>query len=281
MEPQPPEPVAVLSRRGQERGAAENGAPRAGPSPVRQEHTVIIEPRPGSKDEEEDAGSEPETGDPEEAAGCGEKAWLYPELPWGAPPEWDKAYMRGANFLAVWEIVTFVCCLYVAVSVPYNVTFAEMQENLITQGGGDVANDCVFKHLDEFRPMRFWLSIADLVVDGIFYVDILFNFHVAVWEISKDGSPHWVLIDDLPSIRRRYLRQGFLTDIVGQIPWQYSDCFLEGLPIVKILRLFRLLKLLRLHRLKRMIVALYRKFPSMELFITGLELLVTESSKIT
>ena len=65
MAPQPPEPVAVLSRRGQERGAAENGAPRAGPSPVRQEHTVIIEPRPGSKDEEEDAGSEPETGDPE------------------------------------------------------------------------------------------------------------------------------------------------------------------------------------------------------------------------
>ena len=37
----------------------------------------------------------------------------------------------------------------------------------------------------------------------------------------------------------------------------------------------RLLKLLRLHRLKRMIKALYRKFPSMELVITGLELLVT------
>ena len=25
----------------------------------------------------------------------GIKAWLYPELPWGAPPEWDKTYMRG------------------------------------------------------------------------------------------------------------------------------------------------------------------------------------------
>ena len=36
-----------------------------------------------------------------------------------------------------------------------------------------------------------------------------------------------------------------------------------------------LLKLLRLHRLKRMIKSLYRKFPSMELVITGLELLVT------
>lgn len=35
-----------------------------------------------------------------------------------------------AWFLALWEILTFICCLYVAVSVPYNVTFAEKQENI-------------------------------------------------------------------------------------------------------------------------------------------------------
>jgi hypothetical protein len=28
---------------------------------------------------------------------CSGQAWLYPELPWGAPPEWDKAYMHGVN----------------------------------------------------------------------------------------------------------------------------------------------------------------------------------------
>ena len=32
---------------------------------------------------------------------CGRKAWLYPELPWGAPPETDTTHMRGASFLAV------------------------------------------------------------------------------------------------------------------------------------------------------------------------------------
>ena len=38
--------------------------------------------------------------------------------------------MWQASFLAIWEALTFLCCLYVAVSVPYNVSFAENQENI-------------------------------------------------------------------------------------------------------------------------------------------------------
>ena len=190
---------------------------------------------------------------------------------------------RQATFLSVWEVATFVCCLYVAFSVPYNVTFAERQENIILQAGGNVHNDCVFQHLFNFPPHKFYMSLMDLMVDVVFYVDIVLNFHSAVWEISTNfppdaghtGPPHWVLIDDLAAIQARYFRGEFATDLIGQIPWQYSDCFLEGAPIVKILRLFRLLKLLRLHRLKRMIKALYRKFPKMELGITALELALT------
>ena len=215
---------------------------------------------------------------------CGRKAWLYPELPWGAPPETDTTHMRGASFLAVWEMVTFLCCLYVAVSVPYNVTFAEKQGNIQLQKGEVPPDDCVFLNLHEFPPMKFYMSLADLFVDFIFYIDIVLNFHCACWEISTrlppgvpghSKTPQWVMIDDLVDIRARYIRGEFATDILGQIPWQYSDCFLEGRPEVKILRLFRLLKLLRLHRLKRMIKALYRKFPKMELVITGIELLIT------
>jgi len=209
--------------------------------------------------------------DPERKC-CGTKAWLYPELPWGAPPEWDKAYMQGATFLAIWEVLTFVCCLYVAVSVPYNVTFVTKQQNISIQNGLEIRDDCVFKHLMDLAPGKFYMSLMDLFVDVVFYVDIFFNFHTAVWELSRDGSPHWVLIDNLPQVRSRYMRGGLFTDLIGQIPWQYSDCFLVDRPEVKILRLFRLLKLLRLHRLKRMIKAMYRKFPEMELVITGFEL---------
>ena len=28
---------------------------------------------------------------------CGNKAWLYPEMPWGAPPECDTNSMRGVS----------------------------------------------------------------------------------------------------------------------------------------------------------------------------------------
>ena len=55
-----------------------------------------------------------------------------------------------ANFLAIWEVATFLCCLYVAFSVPYNVTFAERQEQITLQAGGEVHNDCVVLHLPKF-----------------------------------------------------------------------------------------------------------------------------------
>jgi len=85
-----------------------------------------------------------------------------------------------ANFLAFWEVATFVCCLYVAFSVPYNVTFAERQEQIILQAGGEVHNDCVFLHLLNFPPQKFYLSLMDLVVDAVFYIDIVLNFHRCV-----------------------------------------------------------------------------------------------------
>ena len=141
---------------------------------------------------------------------CGRKAWLYPELPWGAPPETDTTHMRGASFLAVWEMVTFLCCLYVAVSVPYNVTFAEKQGNIQLQKGEVPPDDCVFLNLHEFPPMKFYMSLADLFVDFIFYIDIVLNFHCACWEISTrlppgvpghSKTPQWVMIDDLVDIR--------------------------------------------------------------------------------
>ena len=41
------------------------------------------------------------------------RALLYPELPWGAPPEWNKRSGRGKRFLIAWEIWTFICCMSV------------------------------------------------------------------------------------------------------------------------------------------------------------------------
>ena len=63
-------------------------------------------------------------------------------------------------------------------------------------------NDCVFAHLNQFPPAKFYMSIMDLVVDGVFYVDIFLNFHTAVWEISKDGINVLIYIFDRVDLYR-------------------------------------------------------------------------------
>ncbi len=74
------------------------------------------------------------------------------------------------------------------------------------------------------------------------------------WVISSIGTPHWELINDLPTICNMYLRGTFVLDFIGQIPWQYLDCVFEDLDASwKALRLLRLMKLFRLHRISRMI----------------------------
>ena len=45
------------------------------------------------------------------------KAWIYPELPWGAPPSWKVTGRLGGTFLIYWECFTClgVVCVFVCV----------------------------------------------------------------------------------------------------------------------------------------------------------------------
>jgi hypothetical protein len=52
------------------------------------------------------------------------KAWIYPELPWGAPPSWKVTGRLGGTFLIYWECFTclgvvcvFVCARAITVCV--------------------------------------------------------------------------------------------------------------------------------------------------------------------
>jgi len=55
-------------------------------------------------------------------------------------------------------------------------------------------------------------------------VDLCINFVTARWTISVDGTPHWVLVDNLSDIAVRYLRGMFCLDLIGAIPWQFFSC---------------------------------------------------------
>lgn len=182
------------------------------------------------------------------------RAWLYPELPWGAPPNWQKTKMPGKTFLMYWDALTFVACLWVAIVVPYLAGFVDRPTwSSAAQDGAEAQQDstatCVFLHFGKDR-LRSTILVVDMLVDAIFWVDIVLNFHTAQWVICRDGRLHHRLIDELPNIRTMYLRGNFMVDLLGQIPWQYADCFGSG-PELKMLRLFRMMKMLRLYRVDR------------------------------
>jgi hypothetical protein len=64
-----------------------------------------------------------------------------------------------------------------------------------------------------------------------------------------------VLVDDLPSIRREYLRGSFVWDVIASVPYQYLECVI-GEEKGAIVRALRLLKLIRLRRAPRMLLVL-------------------------
>jgi hypothetical protein len=152
----------------------------------------------------------------------------YPELPWGAPPSWQIPEMRGAKFMQVWEMLSFLACLYVSATVPWLVAFSD--------DAFPGVHSCIYLS-DPMTGPLLAIAMIDVAVDLLFTVDIIINFHLAIWEISTNGSPHWQLIDDLPTIRSKYIRGGLWTDVLGQIPWQYLDCVLpvhsDGLRLLR------------------------------------------------
>ncbi len=86
------------------------------------------------------------------------KAWLYPELPWGAPPGWANKNQRGKTFLRVWDVVTFLGCIHVAISVPYYVGF----EDARWVPGQET---CVFMDMDTGLKITSGVLAADLPED--------------------------------------------------------------------------------------------------------------------
>eukprot|EP00960_Hanusia_phi_P004823 139802-Hanusia_phi.AAC.3 len=84
-------------------------------------------------------------------------AWFYPNLPWGAPPGLNSSRYRGATFLNLWEILTFLCCLYVAGVLPYIVAFVEFVD--------PDEGSCIFVDTNRSMDLRRALSFADVAVD--------------------------------------------------------------------------------------------------------------------
>ena len=167
-------------------------------------------------------------------------------------------------FLSLWDILTFASIIYIAIVIPYTAGFEDVRPS--------AESSCLFLATS---GSKYVFMFIDPLVDLIFLVDIVLQFHTARWVISAEGREHWLLVDDLAIVRRLYLRGHFTTDLMGQIPWQYMDCIFSIGPEVKMLRCLRLIKLLRLYRFRRWVEALHVHFPHSVWLITGAELVLS------
>ena len=158
------------------------------------------------------------------------------------------------------------------------------------KGENGLFGQCVILQILEFGngkdQLQGIIAILDLACDCVFVIDLILNFNTARWQISTEGREHWVIIEDLRTIRTMYLWQSnslgvatwwpgaFYLDLMGVIPWQYIDCFGASASL-KYLRLLRLIKLTRLYRIRRLLEGLHYKFPSSVFAITSMQLILT------
>ncbi|XP_072424446.1 voltage-gated delayed rectifier potassium channel KCNH5 isoform X3 [Chiloscyllium punctatum] len=135
-----------------------------------------------------------------------------------APKTPPHIILHYCAFKTTWDWIILILTFYTAIMVPYNVSFRTKQNNIA------------------------WL-VLDSVVDVIFLVDIVLNFHTTF--VGPGGE----VISDPKLIRMNYLKTWFVIDLLSCLPYDIINAFEnvdEGIS-----SLFSSLKVVRLLRLGR------------------------------
>uniref|UniRef100_A0A674MHF3 Potassium voltage-gated channel subfamily H member 5-like n=1 Tax=Takifugu rubripes TaxID=31033 RepID=A0A674MHF3_TAKRU len=143
---------------------------------------------------------------------------ILPQYKQEAPKTPPHIILHYCTFKTTWDWVILILTFYTAIMVPYNVSFKTKQNNLA------------------------WL-VVDSVVDVIFLVDIVLNFHTTF------VGPAGEVISDARLIRMNYLKTWFVIDLLSCLPYDVINAFEhvdDGLS-----SLFSSLKVIRLLRLGR------------------------------
>ncbi|OCT68487.1 potassium voltage-gated channel subfamily H member 5 isoform X4 [Xenopus laevis] len=143
---------------------------------------------------------------------------ILPQYKQEAPKTPPHIILHYCTFKTTWDWVILILTFYTAIMVPYNVSFKTKQNNIA------------------------WL-VLDSVVDVIFLVDIVLNFHTTF--VGPGGE----VISDPKLIRMNYLKTWFVIDLLSCLPYDIINAFEnvdEGMS-----SLFSSLKVVRLLRLGR------------------------------
>ncbi|PWA20571.1 hypothetical protein CCH79_00019571 [Gambusia affinis] len=155
---------------------------------------------------------------------------ILPQYKQETPKTPPHIILHYCLFKTTWDWVILILTFYTAIMVPYNVSFKTKQNNVA------------------------WL-VVDSIVDVIFLVDIVLNFHTTF------VGPAGEVISDPKLIRMNYLKTWFVIDLLSCLPYDVINAFEnvdevspplpEEAPLKGISSLFSSLKVVRLLRLGR------------------------------
>ncbi|XP_037832223.1 potassium voltage-gated channel subfamily H member 1 [Kryptolebias marmoratus] len=143
---------------------------------------------------------------------------ILPQYKQETPKTPPHIILHYCLFKTTWDWVILILTFYTAIMVPYNVSFKTKQNNVT------------------------WL-VVDSIVDVIFLVDIVLNFHTTF--VGPGGE----VISDPKLIRMNYVKTWFVIDLLSCLPYDVINAFEnvdEGIS-----SLFSSLKVVRLLRLGR------------------------------
>jgi hypothetical protein len=98
----------------------------------------------------------------------------------------------------IWDGMIFLLTFYTSIFVPYNVAFKS-------------------KSMDDVP-----LLVIDSVVDVVFFLDIVLNFHTTF--VSATGE----VISDPKLIRWNYLKSWFIIDLLSCLPYDIFNAFQDA-----------------------------------------------------
>ncbi|XP_048840969.1 potassium voltage-gated channel subfamily H member 5-like [Brienomyrus brachyistius] len=119
---------------------------------------------------------------------------ILPQYKQEAPKTPPHIILHYCTFKTTWDWIILILTFYTAIMVPYNVSFKTKQNNIA------------------------WL-VVDSVVDVIFLVDIVLNFHTTF--VGPGGE----VISDPKLIRMNYLKTWFVIDLLSCLPYDIINAF--------------------------------------------------------
>ncbi|KAL2305998.1 hypothetical protein Nmel_003897 [Mimus melanotis] len=119
---------------------------------------------------------------------------ILPQYKQEAPKTPPHIILHYCVFKTTWDWIILILTFYTAILVPYNVSFKTKQNNVA------------------------WL-VVDSIVDVIFLVDIVLNFHTTF------VGPAGEVISDPKLIRMNYLKTWFVIDLLSCLPYDVINAF--------------------------------------------------------